>query len=115
MASKFICRKNKFGYCWYGEKCKNKHVNELCKNKNCEIFSCEKRHPKTCKYKRDYGYCKFQEYCRFNHEKPEDIIEVVKKMEIIENKLGLSSAKLSRAKFGCIEVMIEVVSKDNFN
>ena len=33
----------------------------------------------------------------------------------IGNKLGLSSAKLSRAKFGCIEVMIEVVSKDNFN
>ena len=31
------------------------------------------------------------------------------------DKLGLSSAKLSRAKFGCIEVMIEVVSKDNLN
>ena len=30
-------------------------------------------------------------------------------------KLGLSSAKLSRAKFGCIEVMFEVVSKDNLN
>ena len=33
----------------------------------------------------------------------------------IKNKLGLSSAKLSRTKFGCIEVMIEVVSKDNMN
>ena len=31
------------------------------------------------------------------------------------NKLGLSSAKLSRAKFGCIEVMLEVVSKDNLH
>jgi len=31
------------------------------------------------------------------------------------NKLGLSSAKLHRAKFGCIEVMFEVVSKDNLN
>ena len=29
------------------------------------------------------------------------------------NKLGLSSAKLSRAKFGCLEVIFEVVSKDN--
>ena len=46
MASKFICRTNKFGYCWYGEKCKNKHVNELCEKRNCEIFNCEKRHPK---------------------------------------------------------------------
>ena len=31
----------------------------------------------------------------------------------MENKLGLSSAKLSRAKFGCLEVIFEVVSKDN--
>ena len=31
------------------------------------------------------------------------------------NKLGLSSAKLSRTKFGCNEVMFEVVSKDNLN
>ena len=33
----------------------------------------------------------------------------------VQNKLGLSSAKLSRAKFGCIEVIFEVVSKDNLN
>ena len=32
---------------------------------------------------------------------------------IKRNKLGLSSAKLSRAMFGCIEVMFEVVSKDD--
>ena len=29
------------------------------------------------------------------------------------NKLGLSSAKLSRDKFGCLEVIFEIVSKDN--
>ena len=29
-----------------------------------------------------------------------------------ENKLGLSSAKLSRDKLGCLEVIFEVVSKD---
>ena len=33
----------------------------------------------------------------------------------ISNKLGLSSAKLSRTKFGCNEVMVEDVSKDNLN
>ena len=30
-----------------------------------------------------------------------------------QSKLGLSSAKLSRDKFGCLEVFFEVVSKDN--
>ena len=30
-----------------------------------------------------------------------------------ENKLGLSSAKLSREKFGCLEIIFEVVFKDN--
>ena len=34
-------------------------------------------------------------------------------MGICKNKLGLSSAKLSRVKFGCLEVIFEVVSKDN--
>ena len=33
----------------------------------------------------------------------------------IKDKLGLSSAKLSRDKFGCLEVIFEVVSKDNLN
>ena len=31
----------------------------------------------------------------------------------IANKLGLSSAKLSRVKFGCLQVIFEVVFKDN--
>ena len=36
-----------------------------------------------------------------------------KKGNKMKNKLGLSSAKLSRAKFCCLEVIFEVVSKDN--
>ena len=31
----------------------------------------------------------------------------------VNNKLGLSSAKLSRDKFGCLEIIFEVVFKDN--
>ena len=31
----------------------------------------------------------------------------------VGNKLGLSSAKLSKVKFGCLEVFFEVVFKDN--
>ena len=33
-------------------------------------------------------------------------------MGICKNKLGLSSAKLSRVKFVCLEVILEAVSKD---
>ena len=98
MASKFICRTNKFGYCWYGEKCKNKHVNELCEKRNCEIFNCEKRHPKICKYKRDYGYCKFKEYCKFSHEKPEDIMKFIEKFEIIEKQMKVLESRNSSEK-----------------
>ena len=36
-------------------------------------------------------------------------------MMIEYNKLGLSSAKLSRTKFVCTEVMFEIVSKDKLN
>ena len=33
-------------------------------------------------------------------------------MGICKNKLGLSSAKLSRVKFGCLEVIFEDVPKN---
>ena len=34
-------------------------------------------------------------------------------IKIKKHKLGLSSAKLSRVKYGCLEVLFEVVSEDN--
>ena len=42
-----------------------------------------------------------------------NISNYIEGRQLKNNKLGLSSAKLSRAKFGYLEVIFEVVSKDN--
>ena len=50
-------------------------------------MKCDKRHPKICKYQRDYGRCKFTEYCSFNYDKQNDVSQNSEKIvdETIEN------------------------------
>ena len=67
MAQK-VCRFLKFGYCKYEEKCRKLHIHENCEKVSCKIVSCELRHPKVCRYLRDFGYCKFGEWCKFSHK-----------------------------------------------
>ena len=62
-----ICKFNKFGYCKFGEKCRKQHNKEICLEQSCEISQCNLRHPKVCKYYRNYGRCKFSP-CAFKHE-----------------------------------------------
>ena len=82
-----VCRRNKFGYCHYGEKCRNKHVDQICLASNCTVYNCDKRHPKICNFQRSYGRCKFAEYCKYDHRKPKDILENVARIEILEKKI----------------------------
>ena len=44
------------------------HVTEVCDNPECELKTCNFRHPRICNYFRDYRRCKFGEYCSFRHE-----------------------------------------------
>ena len=37
-----ICRRNKYGYCKYGDTCNFKHVKEICKDNKCNIFNLRK-------------------------------------------------------------------------
>ena len=83
------CRYNKFGYCKYGEKCNFRHINEKCVTTNCNINDCEKRHPKICIFKRKYGQCKCTTYCRYDHEKPQDILENSDKILELEKKIKI--------------------------
>ena len=80
-----LCRRNKWGYCRHGGKCRYRHINEICSDKNCNVFICEKRHPKRCNYMKDQGQCKFKEYCRQDHKQSE--LENSKKIEKLEKKL----------------------------
>ena len=68
--NKNVCKRNKFGYCFFGDKCRNLHVNVICVVKNCDMIVCEKRHPRSCKFYRDYGRCKFVDFCKYNHNDP---------------------------------------------
>ena len=59
MATQNVCKYNKFGYCRYRETCRNLHIDEICENKTCDITTCRQRHPRECRYYREYFRCKF--------------------------------------------------------
>ena len=48
------------------EMCRNLHINDICENASCEIKRCNQRHPRECRYYREYSRCKFNP-CKFNH------------------------------------------------
>ena len=72
-----LCRRNKHGYCKHGDKCRFRHVYEKCETPDCNVFNCEKRHPKICNFISQYGRCKFTItiYCKYDHEKPRNVLE----------------------------------------
>ena len=74
-----MCNFNKYGFCRYQERCRKFHGKILCENLNCEVRECKLRHPKQCKFLRDYGYCKFGEWCYFSHKE-------LRKMSNAENE-----------------------------
>ena len=85
MATQNVCRYFKFGFCRYMDKCRFKHVKELCENHDCEVISCSLRHPKICRFYRDYNRCKFGEWCYFKHvEKIENSKEIFDKLKALE-------------------------------
>ena len=65
-AAQIVCSFNKFGYCKFRNNCRKMHVNEHCENELCEIRTCRLRHPKPCRYFRDFRRCKFSN-CKFKH------------------------------------------------
>ena len=95
MADENICLYNKFGYCKYRETCKYKHVKEICETIQCSEEKCSKRHPRTCRYFRDYRRCKFGSYCTFSHDVPKnsDHCEIKVLKEKVDNLEKIISDK----------------------
>ena len=90
MAAQNVSKYFKFGYCKHRELCRRQHVNTLCENDECEISMCTFRHPKVCKYYRDYGYCKFDP-CMFRHvdkEKDPEIEKLKQENESIKKQIA---------------------------
>ena len=63
MAAQNVCGFNKYGFCRYQDRCRKYHEKNLCENAKCVVKECVRRHPRFRKYLRDYGYCKFGEWC----------------------------------------------------
>ena len=112
-----ICFKNKFGYCKYRESCFFQHVTLVCDDDKCDIFKCDKRHPKICKWYRDFRWCKFTLGCKFKHENKYDIFEKFDKkleeLKAINNNNGNDDlAKKAEEKLESVEKMLENQRKE---
>ena len=75
-------------------KCKFKHNNETCVNQNCNVYDCERRHPKICNFQRDYGFFKFTTFCKYDHRKPKDIVNNCAKIKDLEKNFENSKNTL---------------------
>ena len=92
MAAQNVCKWNKFGYCKHKECSRNKHIKELCENGACDIVNCIFRQPRSCKYYRDYGKCKFDPFMylhdnKYDDKTENDIVKLKKENESISGKL----------------------------
>ena len=63
-----FCKHFKFGYCKFGEKCLKRHLKETCQTNDCNSKSCNKRHPKICKFFSLNQVCKFGDACCYKHK-----------------------------------------------
>ena len=68
MSNENVCSFNKYGFCKYGQVCRKRHIEKICEKKDCDIYSCESRHPRSCKFFMEFKRCKFGEYCRYLHK-----------------------------------------------
>ena len=78
MAAQSVCSFYRFGYCKHKEFCRKRHVKETCENLSCDTSNCIMRHPKVCKWYRDYQKCKFDP-CLFLHKENNTEIYILKK------------------------------------
>ena len=105
MDAEQVCVYNKFGFCKYLDTCRFRHIQIVCEKGECEAEKCSKRHPQTCRYYRDYGRCKFGEYCFYkNHDDQNKTIY----REVKDLKLKVEALeKLLKEKDGEIQKILE--------
>ena len=89
MAQGNVCSFNKYGFCKFRLNCRRQHVMKKCE----QLSYCSFRHPRGCRYLIENGFCKFGEWCLFEHTKKvnddqEVIKEKSKQIETLENILS---------------------------
>ena len=94
-----VCQHYKFGFCKFANKCKYIHVKELCIERSCEKSNCNKRHPVTCFFYRQFNRCKFGSFCLYSHqdnERKKKINDLENKITNLEEKVGKLEKKLKK-------------------
>ena len=99
-----ICKYNQRGFCRYGVKCRQRHVNESCSNSDCQDESCLLRHPYKCRYFYLYGDCKFGDDCAYVHGESEDKLRI----RSLEEKLSLFEAKVILLERSISELVVKL-------
>ena len=95
MAAHNVCRYYKFGHCKFADKCRFVHIHDKCENSSCDIKSCSLRHPRICKFFRDYRRCKFGEWCSFDHIENSNegtINNILEKIQNLEENIKAKDA-----------------------
>ena len=87
------CSYHKYGHCKQGVKCDKYHSKKDCRDLNCDVKSCNDRHPRPCSFY-SLGVCKFSKDCSFSHKKVEDINSLRKEISEISSKYGLAIRKV---------------------
>ena len=96
--SEKVCNHFKFGHCRFMEKCTKKHINEVCNIADCNTSSCDKRHPKICRYFVHFNRCKFGSFCNYLHMPP--LATVLKSQEVKIRSLETELLQMKQEKIG---------------
>ena len=105
--SSTICKHNQRGFCKYGERCRMRHINEICSKESCK-GGCNLRHPPRCRYFVLNGVCKFSSSCAYRHDdSPEklkieqlekDLKDAMERFKVLEKVVEDFSIKLIEEK-----------------
>ena len=109
MAVSQVCIYFKYGHCKYKNKCRNNHIEDLCDTDNCDGRSCDKRHPKACRYFEIFGRCKYNP-CSYSHVAGslvhdklgnlESLINVMKhEIDVLKQSLKMNEEKTKKLEF----------------
>ena len=120
MAAPNICLFNKFGYCKFSERCRKHHINEICSNSTCNIFECRQRHPKLCRYFKNYGRCKFYP-CAFRHvseisnDSNDGIKDIKDKIDLLENAVKEKNRQIEEMSCEITKLETKITEKEANN
>ena len=111
-----VCLHFKFGFCRFRETCRFIHNDDLCQDDQCDVFSCSKRHPKQCRYFKDFNRCKYGDYCSYKHEKEiskceSEISSLRSKVDKLESEVTILKAQNELTLKSVDKMIQEVLAK----